>query len=163
MSELLKIISDKKSCYSQIREYVRNHPSQVNSFDRAGMSPLHLAILRGDYLVANILLVWGADPNVKNTNEETPLHLAAKMGNYELVHLLVENNAQIDAHTIEGRTPLHYVATQKESNESIRVAELLLDYGAYLNAKDAFVMVPLDYARKAGNVAIQDLLESGLR
>ena len=53
-----------------------------------GQQPLHKAALRGDPVLLEILLQYGADVNARTAFQETPLHFACKRGNprvsYEL-------------------------------------------------------------------------------
>ena len=83
--------------------FLVNQKSNVNSTNRLGESPLHLAAYKGfDSLVEN-LLNHGADPNVQTvfksnvaTNSEdfrqTPLHLAISYRQYDVITTLITDN-----------------------------------------------------------------------
>ncbi len=55
---------------------------------------------------ALILLMAGADPNIRDEDGNTPLHLAAKYGHLGIVKDLVRYGADINAENLSGYTPL---------------------------------------------------------
>ena len=75
-----------------------------------GFSPLHLAAKYGYHSVADLLLKYGADPNMGDCNGSTPLHIASCHGMSSIISLLVDNGADIDAKSLNGSTPLHSAA-----------------------------------------------------
>lgn len=115
----------------------------------------------GHWKVCDFLINNGANVNarVQGTNE-TPLHSAlCKAGRpyyYYTVKLLLENGADVHAKTIagetteafmrdvrtKGETPLHRAAAYADEP----TIQLLLDYGARKDEKDAFGNSPLSWA-----------------
>ena len=87
--------------------------------------------------IAAVLLV-GCGPPARN------IWQAATVGNIEAVkqHLAAGVDVDVKAESSDEWTPLHYAAysSQKE------VAELLIDKGADVNAKDKNGKTPLDWA-----------------
>ncbi|GAF80317.1 unnamed protein product, partial [marine sediment metagenome] len=81
----------------------------VNSRDRAGMTPLHLVAFLGHIKTAKLLIVHGADVNAIDDKGETPLHLAADGGQLEIIKLLLDAGADVNIKTNERKTPLDYV------------------------------------------------------
>ncbi|XP_067057907.1 uncharacterized protein [Acropora muricata] len=75
-----------------------------------GFSPLHLAAKYGYHRVADLLMKYGADPNMGDCNGSTPLHIASCHGMSAVISLLVDNGADIDAKSLNGSTPLHSAA-----------------------------------------------------
>jgi len=71
-----------------------------------GNTPLHLAAEKGNLLVVEKLLDYGADMKAKNKSGDTPLHLAAEKGNLLIVNLLLENGADFEFKNERGETPL---------------------------------------------------------
>ena len=115
----------------------------VNTKDKDGNTPLHLAASDNDYRGVEVLIKSGADIKAKNKHGNTPLHLAVKKNADKVVEVLLRHGADINAKDNEGETPLHLVAylnTQKT------MAELLLRHGADVNAKSYTGMTPLHLA-----------------
>jgi ankyrin repeat protein len=144
------------------------------------MTPLHLAVDRGDREAVEILLNSGADPNVKDLAGGTPLHWAVASGFPDLVELLLERGADPNARDNAGNTPLHIAAMGHTSEVAEMFIELaprfgleypydrldtiriLLEYGADLTAKNNYGQTPIDIALRYGNDEIAWLLASKL-
>lgn len=73
-----------------------------------GAYPLHLAIVKGNKAIVEILLERGAqlDLEAKNKDEATPLHWAAFFGQTDLVSLLIQSGAPINVLDANKNTPL---------------------------------------------------------
>ena len=54
--------------------------ANIDTKDRNGNTPLHLAALMGFAELTEELLKWGADPNMVNGNGQLPLELALVKG-----------------------------------------------------------------------------------
>ncbi|CAG0894442.1 unnamed protein product [Cyprideis torosa] len=136
-----------------------------------GATWLHVfSALPGFHPVVKILLAHGADANsVLPLSRATPLHLAKTP---ETARILLKNKAKVNAKDAKGSTPLHYataadlcsvvkvllidganITTANEFGDtplhlatSSATAELLIQYKADVNAKDAKGRVPLHYA-----------------
>jgi ankyrin repeat protein len=74
----------------------------------AGAYPLHLAVVKGNKEIVQILLGNGAqiDLKAKNKDEATPLAWAAFFGKKDMVSLLIEYGAPINALDANHSTPL---------------------------------------------------------
>lgn len=55
-------------------------------------TPLHLAVLTGNAKITNMLLSFGAQPSVKDSNGNTALHLAVLHGNLDCVKAILNIN-----------------------------------------------------------------------
>jgi ankyrin repeat protein len=76
----------------------------------------------------------------------TGLHGAAYAGQIDLVEQLLNQGAEVNARWgQEGKTPLH-LAAESPKEERIRVAKLLLERGADINAMDEAGWTPLTTA-----------------
>lgn len=89
-----------------------------------------------------------------------PLNLAVINGDFEIVRFLLADgydvNARTDAGSYPGETPLHSVAYAGHTH----IAELLLDYGADVNATDRYRYTPLRRTVEQGHLAMTELLLS---
>ena len=73
-----------------------------------GAHPLHLAIVKGNKEIVNLLLSNGADVNLEanNMDKATPLHWAIFFLQKEMVDLLIDSGAEINFVDGNGTTPL---------------------------------------------------------
>ncbi len=144
-------------------------------------TPLCVAVESGDTPLAKNLILRGANAKGRDPYERPLIVLAAQKQGLDMVKTLVENGADIDSSTPFGLTALY--ASLKESksdvvkyllgkkpdmkiplstavrNNEYSIVKLLLDNGADPNAPAAGEY-PLAISKKAGFVAITDLLKS---
>jgi ankyrin repeat protein len=55
-------------------------------------TPLHLAVLTGNAEITNMLLSFGAQPSVKDSNGNTAFHLAVLHGHLDCVKAILNTN-----------------------------------------------------------------------
>ncbi|OTF74150.1 hypothetical protein BLA29_005591, partial [Euroglyphus maynei] len=100
----------------------------INSQDSKGRTALHEAVISDSIECARLLLINGADPNVrplclKSESKTSPslskscLHIAAQKGNLDMVRLLIEFNADLFFRDNDGMTAIDLA--QKENHENI--------------------------------------------
>jgi ankyrin repeat protein len=133
--------------------------------------------------VARLLLEHGADVNARENDHSTPLHVAAQYGKTAVVRVLLEHVANVgaededrktafheyvNARDAKGDTPLHLASRGrylKDYGHDIclsRVARLLLEHSADINARADDHSTPLHPAVEYGRVeVIRVLLEHG--
>lgn len=99
-----------------------------NAKNQSGRTALHEGALNGE--VARLLLDNGADPNVQDVEGKTALHIAARAPHDTSTETLLQGGANPSITDAKGATPLIGVTNAKN-------ADLLLDYGADVNARDA--------------------------
>ncbi len=122
------------------------------------MTPLHQAVWFGHVDAAKRLLAHGASLSLKGTPQaSTALHLAVDRADADMVQLLLESGANIHDRNRNMETPLHVAAWQRW-NDNTEVAELLLDYGADLDARDDLGFAPLNRAAREGSTKLASLL-----
>lgn len=109
------------------------------------LTPLHLAAEGGYVECIEILLEKGGDANARNHRGQTPLHLAARSQAFDCVELLLrKGNADPNVGDHDQRTPLH--AAVGKAARSYDIIEILVSWGADVNAKDQYGYTPLHMA-----------------
>ncbi|CAG5098084.1 Oidioi.mRNA.OKI2018_I69.XSR.g15365.t1.cds [Oikopleura dioica] len=147
--------------------------ANVNTADLWKYTPVHEAASKGKYDICKLLMKNGADPNKKNRDGQSPLDVAkdsdikdillgdaavldaAKSGSVARIQKLLtaENVNCRDTHG-RNSTPLHLAA----GYNNIEVAEILIEYGADVNAEDRGGLIPLHNAASYGHVEIAQVL-----
>ncbi|XP_053289480.1 B-cell lymphoma 3 protein homolog [Pleuronectes platessa] len=117
-----------------------------------GLSPLHLAVLRGHKDLARMLLDAGSDINAMDIKSgQSPLMHAVEHNNADMVHFLIENGCDVNGQSYSGNTALHGACGRGQ----VDTVRLLLKSGADSSLKnyhnDTAVMV-------AKNKKIADVL-----
>jgi ankyrin repeat protein len=122
--------------------------ASVDTPDSAGRTPLQIAAEAGSHKVASLLISLGAAPGQADKDGITALHLAAGSGSARLVAVLLKAGAQPNCVDADGMTPLHFLclhANERDEEEYIAAASLLVETGAELNALNARGFAPVDY------------------
>jgi len=102
-----------------------------------------------------LLLKYGVDINQSDENGITALDIAIKYKRHDIIKLSIDRGIDInDSRRKSGITPIMLASCFS----SIETIELLLEYGADINAKDNHGMTPKDYARKLGQKKVQEYL-----
>lgn len=115
--------------------------SMINSIEYGSLRPIHLACIHDSPKAVDILLQFGADPNLVTTAGKyafppqfegiTPLMLSE---NAEISKMILEYGADVNARTEYGISPLSSVCeSEKDVGDIVR---LLLDNGADINNRD---------------------------
>ena len=117
-------------------------------------APLHLAVLRGQIDVVQLLLEEKAEIEATDSDGYAPLHLAVLRGQIDVVQLLLEEKAEIETTDEIGRTALFLAA----GHYQIEVAQLLLEKNAQIEASDYYERTPLHLAVEVGGRDIVQLL-----
>ena len=146
-----------------VEHLVVKEPKDVNATGGHYVTPLIAALAGRHFQTAKLLRDKGAHPNVERNN--TPLHSAAFYGDVEMVQVLLKYEADVNAQAFAGRTPLDYAsegfyfgATTNIALSLSKVARLLLEHGADVNARSNHHDIPLHFAAKYGRVEVVRVL-----
>lgn len=88
--------------------------------------PLHHVCEEGYLQLAELLLCYGADPDMEDADMCTPLHRAVRGNQLDCAALLIKYGAIVDAPDIAGWTPLRKAISSKHEN----MVALLQKHGA---------------------------------
>lgn len=112
----------------------------INSKDKNGFTPLHLAALQDDTELIDFFIAKGAKINEKDAEEGyTPLHIASLYGSKKSVQILIDSGANLECEDNNFRTPLFLTIYQCTAHYESReeIIEYLIKKGANIEAKDA--------------------------
>ena len=141
-----------------------NHGADSNAVTHDGRSALHMA---NHAEAVNILIQNGANVSIKSKSAKiTPLMFAAFRGNFEVVEVLIENGANVSTTDKNSKTALHFaVGGPFDSSfdlDKARVAKILIQHGAQVDARTNELGTPLHYCSKDGYIEVAKvLLENG--
>jgi ankyrin repeat protein len=140
------------------------HGVAVDTLNAKKQTALHLACDNGDCAIAELLLNYGANPNLKDKQGLTPLHQACmtvpghdeQQDYLNLVVLLLSHKVNINEQDKKGWTALH-LAT---NNADLRLTRLLLTHHANVHIKDQQCNTPfsLCFPEKGESIKVADLL-----
>ncbi|XP_053441175.1 ankyrin repeat and SOCS box protein 5 isoform X2 [Nycticebus coucang] len=138
--------------------------ANVNALTIDGVTPLFNACSQGSASCTELLLEYGAKAQLESCLP-SPTHEAASKGHHECLDILISWDIDVDqdiphlgtplyvacADVQKGKywdTPLHAAAQQS----STEILNLLLEFGADINAKNTEFMRPIDMATSSSGV-----------
>jgi ankyrin repeat protein len=138
-----------------------NRGNSVNSFDNAGLTPLHYAILTKNIEMVVRLAQLGAEINVGTRNKnQAPAHFAAEVGSVDCLMLLSILGCilTVQDNTEEGKMPIHTTVKYNQAKAML----WLLKNGVSVDARDRKGGTPLFYAIKCRHShLVHILIEEG--
>ncbi|XP_023284986.1 ankyrin-1-like [Seriola lalandi dorsalis] len=148
-----------KHGHLSIIELLTRKGARLELQDNNGHTALHSAASWGHTDIVRALLKAGASIYTLDLHNKTPIHLAAENEHLDSVKVLVKEEAkQSDSHTQD--MFLHMAATE----DNWRLAELLLQTGAAVDARNNFNKTALFYAVARSNEKTASvLLKSGAK
>ena len=143
--EVVEFISDKL--------YEKN-PAYTTTDDFSGLTPLHLAVLSGQYeIVQFIISTLKKDERNPGTDKgETPAHYAAQNGMIDILDLLLPDLENKNPETDKGLTLLHYAAnhniplTLEDQQIGVPTIKYLTKFVKDSNPPDNSGLTPMHYA-----------------
>jgi ankyrin repeat protein len=149
--------------------------ANVNAKDNQGWTPLHRVLFKlkaEDYYpdevffgVAQLLVEHGANVDTRDKDHVTLLHLASYFRERNLVRVLLSHGAYVNAEDDQGRTPLYtlfWEADDYSDEDFFGVAQLLVERGAVLNAREKNYETPLHLVSYLPDLKlVQMLLDRG--
>lgn len=75
----------------------------IHTRSRVGDTPLHIAIIRGDFNICKLLIDSGEDVNATGEDGYTPLHEAITHQHPHIAELLLKNGADPNISTMQGQ------------------------------------------------------------
>ncbi len=134
----------------------------IESKDKSGNTPLHIAATSGNIEAVTDLIKQGANINEPGRDGRTPLHFAADTNQTKVVKILLLNGANTETKdTVFLGMPLHFASL----NGYLEVVELLVQSGARLEDKAENIkngLTPLACAAmKQRSIVVEYLLSKG--
>lgn len=141
--------------YDLVYEIVQQK-TNLNVLDHKHRTPLYLAIKNDHEQIAELLIEYGADVNIREIeNGETPIFPAIN-SSLELIDLLLEHGANINDIDFNKKTLLHKAAI----NNNIEAAKHLLTKNTNINAIDKEGYTCTDLAFQQGYTDLTKILRS---
>ena len=144
----LHAATDSPNVKKDLLELLTAKGADVQARNKAGQTPLHRVsmIRRQDKrveLTAEVLLAHGAEVDAKDKSGNTPFYFAVKNGHRKLIDLLQAKGAIIskDDNLLADEEASLYAVWRNDAYH----LELLLDYGADVNAADRYGWSLLHY------------------
>lgn len=144
---------------------LRDDPATITALLRRGFDPntrdargqvgLVIALKQeSDKAFDALLAARNTQVEARNAQDESPLMMAAIKGNVEAVRKLIARDADVNK---TGWAPLHYAASGG-TEQHLRIAALLLENHAYIDAASPNGTTPLMMAAQYGSAEMVKLL-----
>ena len=106
----------------KVSELLNQDNSKINELNEEGLSLLHIAVIKANIKMINILLKYGADSNIlTDKKKQTPLHLAYLNQNSmteEIIKELIKNKADENIFDSKNKKPSDYMCSSYKKNKN---------------------------------------------
>jgi len=140
--------------FQGLHEINPNAVACIKAADTQNNTALQYAAKNNNLKAIELLIIAGADLNVRGNQQGAPILHAAKNNNFKAIELLVTAGANVNAHDVFLHTPLLYVS----ENNNLEAMRLLIEAGADVNVKDMFNETPLLHVVENNSVEALELL-----
>lgn len=143
----------------EILEILLENGLDVNSLDKNGYMPIHLAAQLDSIKNVQLLIRFGATVNVKGPSGWLELHLAIFKKRTKIVQFLIESGSDFNAFA-NGEMPIHIAA----NSGAFDCVKLLKNYGADVNARGLKGWRPIHFSvDKKFTEIVKYLLQNGAK
>ncbi|MDQ7839250.1 MAG: ankyrin repeat domain-containing protein [Thermodesulfobacteriota bacterium] len=153
----------RKGKIEKVKEYLESDKNLVNLRNREGETPIFAAVSSGNEEMVELLILNGADINVKEQQAgTTPLYWATRLENTGIIDLLLSCGANINEKIGMPDREQPIIKMILERKRNLKSIPLLLSQGAEINMTDRFGITPLHVAVENGNYeTIKMLIDYG--
>jgi ankyrin repeat protein len=142
LAQLVKVTSGKDVYFDIIKDLVQ----QGVNINAGSVPPLTYATINNNIDVAQLLLKYGANPNIRNQQYMTLLIFSVNSRNPEMTNLLLKHGADVNYGGPEGDDiPLNIAIKNKDT----KTLNVLMKYKPDLHQKDRKLNTPLHYLSKS--------------
>ena len=111
----------------KVSELLNQDNSKINELNDEGLSLLHIAVIKANIKMINLLLKYGADSNIlSDKKKQTPLHLAYLNQNSmteEIIKELIKNKANENIYDSKNKKPSDYMGSSYKKNKNKKYNE----------------------------------------
>lgn len=146
-----------------IEGILQRYPRIIDQTDAEGRTGLYHALRSSQQDNAAVFFKYGADAKIISAHSETTLMAAcAQFVHAETVNRLLEAGVNPGHKDAEGNTALHYLAKSLFTGAQVAGAQLLLDAGAYIDARNKKGQTPADFIYRAheGQQAFAEFMDA---
>ena len=105
----------------RVNELLKQDNSKINELNEEGLSLLHIAVIKANIKMVNLLLSYGADSNIcSDKKKQTPLHLAYLNQNSmteEIIKELLKYKADDNICDTRNKKPSDYICSSYKKNK----------------------------------------------
>ena len=105
----------------RVNELLKQDSSHINDLNEEGLSLLHIAVIKANTKMINLLLSYGANSNIlSDKKKQTPLHLAYLNQNSlteEIIKELMKYNAKDNIYDSKNKKPSDYMCSSYKKNK----------------------------------------------
>ena len=106
----------------KLSELLKQDNSKINDLNEEGLSLLHIAVIKANTKMINLLLKFGADSNIlSDKTKQTPLHFAYLNQNSmteEIIKELLKNKANDNIYDSKNKKPSDYMSSSYKKNKN---------------------------------------------
>ncbi|AYZ12080.1 hypothetical protein EGY05_09135 [Chryseobacterium arthrosphaerae] len=158
-----------KENQAELKKILEEHPESVNEPEKGMLhTALMFAVKMERIESVQLLLDYGADPNLQNVEGRTALHLLPEhqpiawtsvSNKIKIAELLLENGADLTITDRFGGQPLWYAVFYVKTPEDLNLVKIYLKYGADPDYKNNGQSA-LDFAKRIDYQPLIEVLEA---